>query len=128
MSTPHLLARLAATLVVLAGLPAAAGAQTSLHVSSKIVQRDSASMVIGTAIRQDLTRLRAAQDTFYAANGTYAAKLAQLRDFRATSGATLTIDVAKADGWVAFATHPLLPGSEERIWVSRERAARPDER
>jgi hypothetical protein len=62
-------------------------------------------------ISQTLRRLVAAEQGFFAENGTYAADLQRL-GFRPTGASQVEFLLVTRDGWAARGTHPLLPGRD----------------
>lgn len=101
----------------------AARAQYTLARESRLAQHDSAARAVAARLQADLTGLRQAEDAYFAAHGTYTADLAALPAFRPASGGAVRVARADRGGWAAVATHPALPGSEERLTVTRAVAA-----
>ena len=100
------------------GLPAAAEAQYTFQVLRSDSPRGAADSSAQRMMNEDVTRIRLAQDAYFAAYGTYASRLDDLADLKLVSGAVLTLAGATATGWQLTATHPRLVG-EYQLTVKR---------
>jgi hypothetical protein len=72
-------------------------------------------------IRSGLRRLVAAEETFFAENGTYTEDIDRLR-FKSEDGTELRFLWLSVDGWAASGTHRSLPGRDCVIYVGRRRS------
>jgi hypothetical protein len=75
-----------------------------------------------SAIRADLRKLVAAEETYYAENGTYTSDPERVR-FRPGAGVAVRILWASRDGWAARGTHPDLGGRDCVVYVGSSRPA-----
>jgi hypothetical protein len=102
---------LGAALVLAAGV---AEAQEQLHFMRESVLRPAASedRVLVDKVREDLARVRVAEEAYYAANQTYASELSDLKGVKLSSGTSVVILMSSPKGWKAEATHPSLAGAE----------------
>lgn len=102
---------LGAALVLVVGV---AQAQEQLHYTRESVLRPALEedRVVVDRVRADLAKVRAAEETFHAANGTYAAELTDLQGLQLSSGTSVVILTSGPKGWQAEATHPSLPEAE----------------
>lgn len=73
-------------------------------------------------LRRGLRRLVAAQQGFYAENGTYTEDLERL-GYRGEGQTALKFLWLRRDGWAASATHPSIPGRDCVIFVGPTNAA-----
>jgi hypothetical protein len=71
-------------------------------------------------IRRNLRRLVAAEETFFAENGTYMADLAHI-GFKPDSNISIRFLRISRDGWAASGTHADLPGRDCVIFVGQPR-------
>jgi hypothetical protein len=99
-------------LLVLAGRDLAA--QQSVHFMRESILRPAApeDRVLVDRVREDLARVRAAEEAFFAANQTYAPELSDLKGVKLSSGTSVVILMSSPKGWKAEATHPSLKGAE----------------
>ncbi|HEX5819894.1 MAG TPA: hypothetical protein VFY20_13490 [Gemmatimonadales bacterium] len=102
---------LGAALVLVAGV---AQAQEQLHFMRESVLRPAAGedRVLVDKVREDLARVRVAEEAYYAANQTYASELSELKGVKLSSGTSVVILMSSPKGWKAEATHPSLAGAE----------------
>jgi type IV pilus assembly protein PilA len=63
------------------------------------------------AMMSDLKNLASAQEIYFNSNYTFSTVLADL-DIEESSGVTITIDPANAQGWAAIAVHSAIPGEQ----------------
>jgi hypothetical protein len=75
---------------------------------------DTTALAVTAAMGQDLARVRAAEASYYAANGRYAASAADL-DLRTVDGTIITIEDADERSYRAVATNARLPGAELEV-------------
>jgi hypothetical protein len=102
------LAFIAALALVAAAHPARAQYTMDRHPA---IATDSVGTAVLRALRADLSRLRAAQDSFYVLHRAYAADTAGL-GWRPASAASFRIMWADSTTWAAKAEHPSLTGPE----------------
>ena len=102
---------LGAALVLVAGV---AQAQEQLHFMRESVLRPAVEedRILVNRVREDLARVRAAEESYHAANQTYAAELSDLSGLQLSSGASVVILMSGSKGWQAEAIHPSLPDAE----------------
>ena len=102
---------LGAALVLAAGV---AQAQQQLHFMRESVLRPAVveDKVVVDKVREDLAKIRAAEEAYFAANQTYAPELSDLKGIKLSSGTEVVILMSGPKGWKAEATHPSLPGAE----------------
>jgi hypothetical protein len=82
---------------------------------------DPALAKVGFAeIRRNLRRLVAAEETFFAENGTYSEDLPQI-GFKPDQNTTIRFLWLSRDGWAASGTHADLPGRDCIIFVGQPR-------
>jgi hypothetical protein len=104
------LSLLLTALIVPASARRAAGQYTmDRHPASAA---DSTGDRVLRTLREDLSRLRLLQDSFYVVNKRYSADTAALFGWKPTSGARILITSADSTGWSVLAAHPSLVGSE----------------
>jgi hypothetical protein len=104
--------------LLLVALAALAGrdlaAQQSLHFMRESVLRPVApeDRVLVDKVREDLAKVRVAEEAYFAANQTYAAELSDLKGLKLSSGTSVVVLMSSPKGWKAEATHPSLKGAE----------------
>ena len=64
------------------------------------------------AMQSDLRNLNMQQELYHTANYTYTTAVADLQDFRASEGVTVTISEATNQGWAAEAAHGALAATQ----------------
>jgi hypothetical protein len=99
-------------LAVVAGRDLAA--QQSVHFMRESILRPAApeDRVLVDKVREDLAKVRAAEEAYFAANQTYAPELSDLKGVKLSSGTSVVILMSSPKGWKAEATHPSLKGAE----------------
>jgi len=121
---PYVRAILLAATILLMTRTAAAAQQQVHFTRAEILRPDAVEdRVIVDQVRSDLAHVRAAQETYYAANQTYASELADLESVKLSPGTTVVILSSSPEGWEAEATHPSLQGAEV-VRVAREEKSR----
>jgi hypothetical protein len=103
---------LVATCLLLAGRVATA--QQQLHFMRESILRPVAAedRVLVDKVREDLAKVRAAEEAYFTANQTYAPELSDLKGVKLSSGASVVILMSSPRGWKAEATHASLKGAE----------------
>jgi hypothetical protein len=102
----------AVALSVSAGLASpAAGQEAAPGAGATLRPFDSTARVVTESMRRDLARVRAAQTTYYAANGRYAASSADL-ELAMVDGTEITIEDADDRSYRAVATNVRVPGAQ----------------
>lgn len=103
---------------LLVALAALAGrdlaAQQPLHFMRESVLRPVApeDRVLVDKVREDLAKVRVAEEAYFAANQTYAPELSDLKGLKLSSGTSVVVLMSSPKGWKAEATHPSLKGAE----------------
>lgn len=89
-------------------------AQQSVHFMRESILRPAApeDRVLVDRVREDLAKVRAAEEAYFAANQTYAPELSDLKGVKLSSGTSVVILMSSPKGWKAEATHPSLKGAE----------------
>lgn len=102
---------LGAAFVLAAGV---AQAQDQLHFMRESVLRPAAGedRALVDKVRDDLARVRVAEEAYFAANQTYASEVSDLKGVKLSSGTSVIILMSSPKGWKAEATHPSLAGAE----------------
>jgi len=105
-------ASLLVAVAVLAGRDLAA--QQSVHFMRESILRPAApeDRVLVDKVREDLAKVRAAEEAYFAANQTYASEVSDLKGVKLSSGTSVVIMMSSPKGWKAEATHPSLKGAE----------------
>jgi hypothetical protein len=105
-------AALPVALFLIAGRDAAA--QQSVHFMRESILRPVApeDRVLVDKVREDLAKVRAAEEGYFAANQTYAPEVSDLKGVKLSSGTSVVILMSSPKGWKAEATHPSLKGAE----------------
>ena len=100
-----------ALLLLVVTSPAAA---QQLHFMREAVLRPQApqDQVVVDRVRADLAAIRTAQETYFAANQTYAAELSELKGVKLSGGTSAVILMASPMGWKAEAANTALQGTE----------------
>jgi hypothetical protein len=95
-------------------LVAGAASAQQLHIMREQVLRPATAedRPLVDKVREDLARVRVAEEAYFAANQTYAAEVSDLKGLKLASGATVVILMSGPAGWKAEATHPSLTGAE----------------
>jgi hypothetical protein len=99
-------------LLTLAGRSAVA--QQSVHFMRESILRPAVveDRVLVDKVRDDLAKVRAAEEAYFAVNQSYAAELSDLKGVKLSSGTSVVILMSSPKGWRAEATHPSLAGAE----------------
>jgi len=89
-------------------------AQQSVHFMREAILRPVApeDRVLVDKVREDLAKVRAAEEAYFAANQTYAPEVSDLKGVKLSSGTSVVIMMSSPKGWKAEATHPSLKGAE----------------
>jgi hypothetical protein len=103
---------LALGLALLGGAEAADAQQ--LHVMRESVLRpvSQEDRALVDRVREDLAKVRVAEEAYFAAHNTYASELSDLKNLKLSSGTSIVILMSGPMGWKAEATHPSLTGAE----------------
>lgn len=102
-------------LVAVAVLPGRdLSAQQSVHFMREAILRPVApeDRVLVDKVREDLAKVRVAEEAYFAANQTYAPELSDLKGLKLSSGTSVVVLMSSPKGWKAEATHPSLKGAE----------------
>jgi L-arabinose isomerase len=99
-------------LVLLTGRDLAA--QQSVHFMRESVLRPVAAedRVTVDRVREDLAKIRLAQESYYTANQTYASEVTDLKGVKLSAGISVVILMSSPMGWKAEAAHTSLKGAE----------------
>jgi hypothetical protein len=103
---------LALGLALLAGARPAQAQQ--LHVMRESVLRPASQedRALVDRVREDLAKVRVAEEAYFATHGTYAPELSELKGVKLASGTSIVVLMSGPMGWKAEATHPSLTGAE----------------
>jgi hypothetical protein len=99
---------------VLLLLAQAAAAQQQVHFMRESVLRPAVpeDRVVVDRVREDLAKVRLAQESYFTANQTYASELAELKGLKPSSGTSIVILMSSPKGWKAEASNAALTGAE----------------
>jgi hypothetical protein len=89
-------------------------AQQQLHFmrESVLTPVSAEDRVLVDKVRDDLARVRVAEEAYFAANQNYSPELSDLKGLKLSSGASIVVLMSGPMGWKAQATHASLKGAE----------------
>jgi hypothetical protein len=79
---------------------------------SVLVPVSTEDRVLVDKVRDDLARVRVAEEAYFTANQNYSPELSDLKGLKLSSGASIVVLMSSPMGWRAEATHASLQGVE----------------